>query len=106
MFRLSRQVLSAALLILRRTARYNHKITRVFMPRTSHSCQISIKLSFSPQIFKKYSNKRLHEYPFSGSRFVACGQTDRQTDREESSLFTILRTRLKMKTNFCMSSDT
>ena len=33
------------------------------------------------QIFEKYSNIQLHENPFTGSRVVTCGQTDRQTWR-------------------------
>jgi len=30
--------------------------------------------------FKRYSNNKFHENPYSGSRVVARGQTDRQTD--------------------------
>jgi len=32
------------------------------------------------QIFEKYSNIRFHENASSGSRVVACGRMDRQTD--------------------------
>jgi hypothetical protein len=48
-----------------------------------HYCfyfQILIKLEFSKQIFKKYSNIKFHENPSSGSQVVPCGRTDRQTD--------------------------
>jgi hypothetical protein len=40
-----------------------------------------MKLEFSWQIFKKYSNIKFHETLSSGSRVVPCGRTDRrQTD--------------------------
>jgi hypothetical protein len=32
------------------------------------------------EIFEKFSNIKFHENPSSGSRGVACGQMDRQTD--------------------------
>ena len=47
---------------------------------TVYSCQILIKLEFSRQIFEKYSNIKFHENPYSGSRFVPCGQTDRHDE--------------------------
>jgi len=34
-----------------------------------------MKLEFSQQIFEKYSNIRFNEYPASGSRVIAWGQT-------------------------------
>jgi hypothetical protein len=39
-----------------------------------------MKLDFSRQVFEKYSNVTFHENPPSGSRVVACGRTDGQTD--------------------------
>ena len=42
-----------------------------------------MKLEFSQQIFKKYSNIKFYGNPCSGSRVVSMrtnGQTDRQTD--------------------------
>jgi len=48
----------------------------VFMSSILYSCQISKKFSFSPQIFKKYSNTKLHESP-SGTSWVPCRWTDR-----------------------------
>jgi hypothetical protein len=39
-----------------------------------------MSVEFSRQIFEKYSNIKFHENPFSGSRVVACGRTDGQTD--------------------------
>jgi len=39
-----------------------------------------MKLEFSRQILEIYSNIKFHENPFSRSRFVPCGRTDRQTD--------------------------
>jgi hypothetical protein len=35
-----------------------------------------MKIEFSQQILKKYSNIKFHENPSSGSRVVTCGQTD------------------------------
>ena len=37
-----------------------------------------MKLEFVRQIFEKYSDIKFHENPFSGSRVVPYGQTDRQ----------------------------
>jgi hypothetical protein len=58
-------------------ARHYHKCTYLFMQSTCYSCQILMKLQFSWQSFKKFSNIKLHENPFSGSRDVPSGQTDR-----------------------------
>jgi len=33
--------------------------------------------------FYKYSNVKFNEYPFSGIRFVPCGETDGRTDITE-----------------------
>jgi hypothetical protein len=41
---------------------------------THYSCQISMKLEFSTQIFEKCSNIEIHENPSGGSRVVPCGQ--------------------------------
>ena len=35
-----------------------------------------------PKNIRKNSNTKFHENPFSGSRVVACGQTDRRTNRQ------------------------
>jgi len=53
----------------------------VFMKNTRYSCHILLKLEFSRQIFKKHSNTKFHENPFSGSRVIACGQRDGRRDR-------------------------
>jgi hypothetical protein len=45
-----------------------------------------MKLEFSRQIFEKCSNIKFHENPPSGSRLVACGQTDRLTKLCEKRL--------------------
>jgi len=66
-------------------ARYYRKYTQVFMQSTRYSCQILIKLKFSRQIFKKYSNIKFNENPSGGNRAVPSGRaekTDRQTDRQ------------------------
>jgi len=51
-----------------------------------------MKLEFPRKIIEKYSNIKFHETAPSGSRVVACGQTERQTDRQTDmtklSLFT------------------
>ena len=39
-----------------------------------------IKLEFSGKIFEKCQNIKFHENPSSGSRVLACGQTERWTD--------------------------
>jgi len=39
-----------------------------------------MKLEFSSQIFKKHKSIKFNENPSIGSRFVPCGQKDRQTD--------------------------
>jgi len=70
------------------------------MHSTRYSCQVLIKIEFSRQIFKKYSNVKCNENPSGGSRIVVCGQRDRQagsrTDRHDEA--NNLRTRLKNKT--------
>jgi hypothetical protein len=48
---------------------YPYKITR-------YSWQILIQLEFSRQTLEKYSNKKSHENPSSGSCVVPCGRTD------------------------------
>ena len=40
-----------------------------------------MKLELSRQIFYEYSNIKFYENPFSGSRIVPCGRTDRRTHR-------------------------
>jgi hypothetical protein len=47
-----------------------------------YCCLILTKLEFSEQIFEKYSNIKLHENLSIGSRVVACGRMDGQTDRQ------------------------
>jgi hypothetical protein len=61
------------------SARYR-KCRYVFIHSTCYSCQILIKPEFSRQVFAKSSNIQFHENPSSGSRVVACGQTDRRTN--------------------------
>jgi hypothetical protein len=39
-----------------------------------------MKFEISQQIFKKYSNIKFHENPFSGNRVVSCGGLDRQME--------------------------
>jgi hypothetical protein len=39
-----------------------------------------MKLKFSQQIFKKYSNSKFHENPSSGSQVIPCAQMDGQAD--------------------------
>jgi hypothetical protein len=53
-----------------------------------YSCQILIKLEFSRQIVEKYSKINFHENPYSGSRFVPCGRTDRHDEATVGTLLT------------------
>jgi len=51
-----------------------------------------MKLELPQHISKKYSNIKCHENPSSGSRVVACEQTDKQIERYDKvkSHFAIL----------------
>ena len=61
-------------------ARYKKKkFLVVFVQSTRYSYPILMKIEFSPQCYKKYSNINFHENPSSGSRGVPCGQKDWQT---------------------------
>jgi hypothetical protein len=61
-------------------ARYYRKCTYVFIWSSLYFYQILMKLEFPRQIFeKKSSNIKYHKDPFSRSRDVPCGRTDRQT---------------------------
>jgi len=42
-----------------------------------------MKIEFSRQIFKQFSNIKFHENPFSGSRVVPSGRTDGRTDMKK-----------------------
>jgi hypothetical protein len=61
-------------------ARYYHKCLLVFTLNIRYSCHILMKLEFSWLVLDEYSNIRFHENPPNGSRFVPCGQTDRETE--------------------------
>jgi len=56
------------------------------MYSTGYSCQILMELEFSRQIFQKSSNTKFHENPSCGSRVVACGRTEKQTDRHGEAI--------------------
>ena len=81
------------------SARYYHKCIQVFKYSTHYSCQILVKLEFPWQIFKKSSNIKSDESPFSGSRVVACRQADmmKLTVTFYNCEFAIVQTCLKMK---------
>ena len=59
------------------------------------SCEISMKLEFSGQIFEKYSNIIFYETSFTGSRVVSWARAGGQTGLGLYLLFAILRTLLK-----------
>jgi hypothetical protein len=59
---------------------------------TRYSCPILMKMDFSEEILKKYSNMKCRENTSSGSRVVPCGQKERHG--EAKSLFAVLRTSL------------
>jgi hypothetical protein len=42
-----------------------------------------MKIEFSRQFLKKYSNIKFNENPFCGSRVVPCGQQDGRTDMKK-----------------------
>jgi hypothetical protein len=44
-----------------------------------------MKLEISLQMFEKYSNFKIQENPFSGSRIVPCRRTEREADRHDES---------------------
>jgi len=52
----------------------------VLMQSTRFSCQILMRIEFSPHIFEQCSNIKFHENPYSRSRVVPCGQTDRHDE--------------------------
>jgi len=62
------ELLSKTFVILKRTEqdtiKYEHRSSRRVH---CYSCKILIKLEFSQQIFKKYSNIKFYENPSSGS---------------------------------------
>ena len=45
-----------------------------------YSCQLIMKLEFSPQVFERYSNMKFNENPSSESPVVPCRRTDGRTD--------------------------
>ena len=63
-----------------------------------HSCQILMKVEFSPQILEKYSNTKSNENASSGNGVVPCGSLVRDRQIYMTSYlspFAILRTPLK-----------
>lgn len=82
MFLFSLQIFSKIFLILRLIELDIIMNICIFTYKSAnYYCHISIKLEFSRQVFKKYSNAVFHENPSSGVEiFHADEQTDRQTD--------------------------
>ena len=58
--------------------RYDQKCILVFMESPHYPCQSLMKLQFSWQILKKYSNIKLNENLVGAELFHADGQTDGQ----------------------------
>ena len=80
-FWFSLQILSEIFFILRRTER--DIITNVYWSSLTYPLFLSHfneTWIFSTD-FRKILNIKFHERPFSGSRVVPCGRTERQTDR-------------------------
>ena len=50
------------------------------MQNTRYSCQILMKLEFSPLIFEKYSDVKFHAIRSGRIQAVPGGQTDGRTD--------------------------
>jgi hypothetical protein len=77
--------LSNTFFILRRIQRAININVNGLHVKYPYFCQVLMKLEFSPQIFKKYSNIKFHETPSSENQVVPCRQTDRQTDRHDKA---------------------
>ena len=70
-------ILSETFLILGRNERDMIKMyIGLLHVKYRYSPQILMEIEFSRQIFQKHTNIKFHENPSSGSRVVACGQTD------------------------------
>ena len=70
----------------KKSARCYDKCKEVMVYSSCYSCQISIKLAFSQQIFAIFSSIKFNENPSSGSEVDAFGEmdegrTDGQTDK-------------------------
>jgi len=50
------------------------------MSSARYAFQILMKREFYRQIFEKYPNIKFHENPFSRSRVIPCGQTERHEE--------------------------
>jgi len=61
-------------------ARYDQKFNFVFTQSTCYSCQISMTLEFSGQIFEKYSNIKFYENTCTGRRVIARRWMKERTD--------------------------
>jgi hypothetical protein len=72
--------LSETFFILRRIEWPVNKCIFIFMQRNCYSCEILMKLWFPRKILEKFPNIKFHENPFSDSRAVSRGHTDRQID--------------------------
>jgi hypothetical protein len=76
-------------------SRIHLDIRCICMLSTHYSCQISVKVELSRDIFeKKYSDIEFHGNMPSGNGFVTWGRTDRH-DEANSRFSQILQTRLK-----------
>jgi hypothetical protein len=74
--------LSETFLILRITERdMINKFRLVVMKYIRYSCAILMNLTFSHQLYEKFSNIKFHDNLFSGRRVVPCEVTDGRTDR-------------------------
>ena len=59
----------------------------MYIKSIRYSCQILLKFELPRQVFKNSQVASSVENPSSGSRVVARGQTDRQTDTTRLCLF-------------------
>ena len=66
-------------------ASYGIKYTLGFMQGTHYFCYILMRLEFSRQTSDKFSDIIFHENPFSESRVVQCGRTDRHASRHDEA---------------------
>jgi len=78
--RVSVQILSEIVFILRIERDIIKNVCWSSCKSILYSCQISMTLEFSRQVFKKISNIKFPENPSSRSRVVPRGRADRRTD--------------------------
>jgi hypothetical protein len=78
-FSFSLQLLLGTFLVLSRPDQTRCQMNVGLHVKYHYSCQLIMKLKFSPQVFERYSNMKFNENPSSGSPVVPCRRMDGQT---------------------------